>query len=237
MVLTNAQTTAFFVNAAQMAIPQETYDHLATEGIEQVTDLGEFDKQDIDQIAKNLRNQADGAALSFGAKSHKRMIVACEIVRYYETVGRPLTASNIAWTHVMRNFDIQWKALKEKKKEGEPTTPKISKGLNIMKWSEAFSDYLYRCIGSRNIPLAYVTRQEATPSATLPTLAPNMPHSEEAGSIEQELINRASHSHSLFRDDNAAVYYRLEEATRSTQYAASIKPFQRRKDGEVPTLP
>ena len=45
------------------------------------------------------------------------------------------------------------------------------------------------------------------------------------------MIAWASHTHAMFRDNNAAVYYTLEEATRSTSYAASIKPFQRTKDG------
>ena len=49
--------------------------------------------------------------------------------------------------------------------------------------------------------------------------------------MEGELIARAAHTHALFRDDNSAVYYHLEEATRGTSYAASIKPFQRGKDG------
>jgi hypothetical protein len=35
----------------------------------------------------------------------------------------------------------------------------------------------------------------------------------------------------LYRADNAAVYYKLEEATRGTSYAACIKPFQRTKNG------
>jgi hypothetical protein len=46
-----------------------------------------------------------------------------------------------------------------------------------------------------------------------------------------ELIARASHGHSLFREDNSAMYYKLEKATRATPYAASIKPFQKSKDG------
>jgi hypothetical protein len=37
----------------------------------------------------------------------------------------------------------------------------------------------------------------------------------------------------LFRDDNATVYHYLEEATRSTMYAASIQPFQRSKNGRA----
>ena len=51
------------------------------------------------------------------------------------------------------------------------------------------------------------------------------------GSVEDELIARASHEHAKFKDDKAKVHYYLEEATRSTSYAASIKPFQRGKDG------
>jgi hypothetical protein len=49
--------------------------------------------------------------------------------------------------------------------------------------------------------------------------------------VEEELVARASHAHALYRDDNASVYYFLEEATRGTSYSASIKPFQQRKDG------
>ena len=57
------------------------------------------------------------------------------------------------------------------------------------------------------------------------------PHPQEYLSIEEELIARASHDHPLFCEDNAEVYYKLEEATRLTQYAASIKPFMRQKNG------
>ena len=49
--------------------------------------------------------------------------------------------------------------------------------------------------------------------------------------MEAELIARAAHTHALFRDDNSVGYYHLEEPTRGTSYASSIKPFQRGKDG------
>ena len=81
------------------------------------------------------------------------------------------------------------------------------------------------------IPLAYVIQIDPQVPGPAPTLAPNQPHSTEHGSVEGELIARASHTHALFRDDNSVVYYHLEEATRGTSYAASIKPFQRGKDG------
>jgi hypothetical protein len=40
----------------------------------------------------------------------------------------------------------------------------------------------------------------------------------------------------LFREDNLAVYYKLEEATRATAYAASIKPYlnEGRRDAWLP---
>ena len=53
----------------------------------------------------------------------------------------------------------------------------------------------------------------------------------EAGSVEKELIARASHNHPLFREDNGLVYFKLEAATRGTAYAASIKPFQCARNG------
>jgi hypothetical protein len=51
------------------------------------------------------------------------------------------------------------------------------------------------------------------------------------GSVEGDLVAHASHGHALFREDNASVYYFLEEATRGTAYVALMKPFQRAKNG------
>eukprot|EP00957_Ditylum_brightwellii_P002230 171577-Ditylum_brightwellii.AAC.1 len=71
MVLTNAQTTAFFEDNHQMAIPHNTVVHLMNEGISSVDDLEEFQKTDIEQIAANLRRPTVPGApqLVLGAKS------------------------------------------------------------------------------------------------------------------------------------------------------------------------
>ena len=76
-----------------------------------------------------------------------------------------------------------------------------------------------------------MTRPEAVVPAAAPDLAPGQPYGAIFGSVEEELVQRGSHDHALFREDNALVYFYLEEATRSTSYAASIKPFQRTKNG------
>jgi hypothetical protein len=130
----------------------------------------------------------------------------------------------------MKNFSEQWKALEDKKGGDEPDVPMITKVLPIIKWTEAFRDYLHRVISIRTIPLAaYVI---CCPDATVPTIGPQAagtPHSVEHETIDVKMIARASHGHPLFREDNSSVYYKLEEATRATSYAASIKPFQRTK--------
>ena len=247
MVLTAAQVTAFFEGADQMGIPHATVVQMQTEGITTVNDLADFDKDSLQQMADNLRrpggrvadpnpNAEQGATIPtppfvFGAKSQKRLQVACDLVRYYDATGRELTAANIRWTHVMKNFEIQWKALKAKKDEDPPDVPKITKALPVIKWTEAFRDFLNRVVGVRTIPLCYVIRPDVEVPVAVPALATNQPHSTEHASVEGELVARATHTHALYRDDNASVYHYLEEATRATTYAASIKPFQRAKDG------
>ena len=82
--------------------------------------------------------------------------------------------------------------------------------------------------------MAYIIWDEPNPPAVAPPLAPGQPHSVEHGSVEAELIAQALHSHTLFRNDNSDLYFLLEEATRSTSYAASIRPFEQNRDGEGP---
>jgi hypothetical protein len=75
-----------------------------TEGIVNVQDLEEFDETNMKQITENLRipsgripdNPAEPLAASiptppfeFGANSIIRLKAASDIVRYYQTTGRP----------------------------------------------------------------------------------------------------------------------------------------------------
>ena len=131
----------------------------------------------------------------------------------------------------MKNFGDKWKALKTRKEDDKAETPKISKDLPTTKWVETFRDHLCRCIGVRNTPLAYVVRPYVVVAAVVTPLEPGQPFLVLDGSIEGYMISQASHTHGLYRDDNATVYYKMEEETSGTPFADSIKPFQRRKYG------
>ena len=129
-----------------MGIPNATVVQLAVEGISTLNDLSEFSKDDINNLADSLRRMrvpavADGPPVEqqrfvMGARSQKRLAVAVEILRYYKAVGRTLTAANMRW-ETLSNFEIQWKAIQEKKNGDRPETPKLSKGVTVMKWSES----------------------------------------------------------------------------------------------------
>ena len=151
MVLTAAQMTAFFENAYQMGVQHAMVVRLALEGIQTVHDLADFDKEALQQLVDNLQcpggrvpNPGPGAAIGatiptrafmFGAKSQKLLGIACELVRYYNTMGHDLTAASMRWNNVIKNFEIQWKALKTKKDQDTPEVPKISKSLPIWRHS------------------------------------------------------------------------------------------------------
>ena len=186
MVLTAAQMTTFFEHADQMGIPHVTVVQLQAEGITSVSDLADFNKQ---QLADNLRHPGGrvpdpnpaaqpGSTIPtppfvFGAKSQRCIAVSCDLVKYYRTVGRELTAANLQWDTVMKNFDVQSTTLKEKKGEDSPDTPKISKALPVIKWMEAFQDFLNRKIGNRNIPLVYIIHDVQNPPAVAPQQRPD----------------------------------------------------------------
>ena len=96
----------------------------------------------------------------------------------------------------MSNFEIQWKALKERKDEDDLDVPKITKALPIIKWTEVFQDFLNRVIGARMIPLAYVIQIDSQVPGNAPPIV-NQPHSTEHGSVEGELVARVLiHMHS-----------------------------------------
>ena len=79
-----------------MGIPHATMVQMQHEGIQSVADLADFDKESLQQLADNLRrpggripdpdpNAAEGAtipipAFTYGAKSQKRLTVACDWV-------------------------------------------------------------------------------------------------------------------------------------------------------------
>ena len=214
MVLTLNQTLLFFKEADQMVIPFATVLQLLHEGIDTVLDLVEFDRLSIKQIADNLMRPGGrvpkpsprvtvGANIPtppfvFGAKSQTRIEVAYNLIRFYETIGRPLRAAKLKWGTIIHKFGLLWKLLEARQFVVHPTTPLITKELPIMKWIEVFEDHLHCCIGFYMIPLSYITYTDVGFAPLCLSLKTDELFFEEWGMIEMNMIVRASHNHVLY---------------------------------------
>ena len=87
----------------EMGIPHAMVIQLQTEGITTLGDLADFEKDSLQQLADNLchpggrtpdpsPNAAAGTTIpmptiTFGAKSQKWLLVACNLIQYYNTTG------------------------------------------------------------------------------------------------------------------------------------------------------
>ena len=112
MLLPGSETTVLFEAKNQMAIPNALMVKLVNDGIFKVPDLFYFDKDILHQITDNIcsplgkcpePNFISLVSLAvplpsvptiptptfiFGAKYQKHFLVACDIIRFFGTIGR-----------------------------------------------------------------------------------------------------------------------------------------------------
>ena len=256
MVRTNAQNKKFFEGAAHMSIDSQTVTEMASEGFHNYDDVAEFDQDTIKAVAAQLcwpgRMIEDPDYVDplfeagqppapvphiltqpyqLSAKSQRRLLVASHLLQYYGTTGLPVVVSMMQYTTIGNDFETQRNTLISRKGRDVPSTPFITKNFGIIKWIEVFKDHLTRVVGERNIPLLYLIREKDVAALIVPPLAADKAYSIDHGSIEEELVARATHNDTLYREDNNSLYHMLEEGVRNIPCAASLKPFMRGKDG------
>jgi hypothetical protein len=145
-------------------------------------------------------------------------------------VGRDVEAACIEYGTVTKDFSDQWKSLKQRQAATKAEVPKISQALPIIKWTETFDVFLSWTIGAWCIPLSYITRERVRVPDDIEERAKGKPLLRD-GSVVSNLTTRASHNHPLYGEDNSQIFFYLEEATRSSQYASSLKLYQKTQDG------
>ena len=134
-------------------------------------------------------------------------------MRHYETVNHKLAASQQRHDPVIKNFKLDFDALKDLKKK-EVSTPQISQKLYVVRWTETFLNFLSRIVGAMNVPLVCVVQATDVVDDAVPfSLMDDDCCTEDARSSEEELTKRVSHVRPLFKKDNTAANYMLEEAT------------------------
>ena len=240
--MNNVEQRQYFLQ--QLNITEATYNEMIILGFGTVELLAMYDEATLKELRDDLKKPSGTepvpgrqgetrprTAFQFSTAHMKRLMVAASAAKYYQTIGRPLTAEALNWADRLIHFDQYLEGLKVMKDNEEtPTMPKVSKNTTIPRWVEAFTTYTQTVLGARNIPLYYVIRPNSIPGA-VDALLPGLPYGEEGGSVVGEFMLRANHTHALFRTDNEKVFYLLEEALRNTQYSATLSTFRRRRDG------
>jgi hypothetical protein len=229
-----ATLTHFWENTAAMGIINHTQVQLVEEGIENPEDLAEFDEKGLEKIFKNLANPAkipiaggrlqEINAYMMSGKSKMQIEGARKMAKFYETIGRPLDPDNMSWV-VIKNFLEQHNALKDRKSSEETAIPKITKNFAVHHWLESFHIFLGRKVGVRQASLTYVVREESMVDVVPPPCAVDEPHLEKYGSIKRDQANCLSHTHALFKINNAEVFDMIEMAVCGSEIGPTVAPF------------
>ena len=219
-----------------------TTDVVATALIEQgltITELHDLDPDDVKTLCSSARRPGgllDNGGPNLGTNVptmlQLKLIVAVSAAQFYDTVGRTITPAIMSWTYIK-----QFKALKEliTNWKEQPALPTLGRNVAIMKLLELIREHLRGILGIRQIPLAYVIRRKVTPDP-IEHIQETKPFSDNHESFHEELINRASHDHPNYVDDNAAVLDILVGCLGETEYLTSLKPFQKARDGRSALL-
>ena len=105
-------------------------------------------------------------------------------------------------------------------------------------WLDKHLVLLDRVPGHQLIPLSYLFRKDVIPdtdgNGNPPKLLVDKPYDEEYGSVEMTLIERATHSHPLYTQDNRMLFDLLSTAWGNTGIDTCIAAqMQRSKKGRV----
>jgi hypothetical protein len=230
--LTDVEVASFFKDKDSMnCVSDDAVLALKDEGITIPEDLIDFEDDDIDNMARNLGKIPTPNTIRLSAICVKRLKIAAACARFYKSIGRDLSKSNMAYA-VMSIFWKQWQALDtQKKSKDKPSFPKMDRNTNILKWTEFAANAFDSIIGSRTAPLSYLIRPDKSRPYPLPPLAYGKPWSEAYGSIRNEMEFCLGHDHPVFDDDNQAMFNLIHDSLQGTQYGATINPYKRKKDG------
>ena len=165
--------------------------------------------------------------------SVQSLTIAANAARYYASIGRTMDASIIHHGNVLSALKIEWEAYESIISEDDPKVPKIvdcDGDRRIIHSEPIFLDNQDEIIGAKGT-LRYVLRDEP-----IVPLKVNDPLDQNAyygasGGLADKIVARPPHIGPIYKNDNAAVYQKIEEAARGASVESTIKHFSRRKDG------
>lgn len=219
------------------------------QGITDVETFGEFENEEWNGVVKQFLSppmKSGGtpqaptltrqSPIIITAISLKRLKAASCAVRYCKSCGYALTVQNMEWVCIEMAFEVM-KSLDDAKDQ-VVKLPRLSRDGLFPLWVEKYSILLDRIVGYRGIPLSAIIRKDVIPAigsnGHAPALLLHKPYAEEYGSVEMTLIERATHDHALYNQDDRKLFEVLSAAWSNTGLDTCIAAqTQRSKSGRV----
>ena len=130
------------------------------EGITNYVSLLDFDTKSIQGLpaiciktipaiaadnANNIAAEPEVPGANISSISARRLIVAVQASKYYDSIGRPMDSDNMHYNKVLSAFKIDWDAYVNLKSQDSPEVPLVNDKDNdrkVIKWVPTFLDCL-----------------------------------------------------------------------------------------------
>jgi uncharacterized protein YjaG (DUF416 family) len=219
---------------------------LTHEGITNYDTLIDFDTKSIERLPTTCKETITAivadedagvtaepaiAGANLSSISVRHLIVAVKASKYYTSIGRTMTAENMHYIRVLKQFKVEWDTYQNLRDQDEPDVPLISDkdgDRKVIKWVPIFLDTLTRTYGIHG-PLVYVLRDEPTVPTEAEDPLTNESYFGTSGSLHDELIKRLLHTGAIYKNDNTSVFLKVEKATRGTSVESTVKAFSHQK--------
>ena len=144
------------------------------------------------------------------AKCSLRLRSASAAYHYYLLVDSTPTPANMNYTLAVNPFYVEHEAIAKLTKEDKPDVPILHKNLVPIMWIDFFRYCISRTFGICDVPLLYIVRESVTVTPEADAPLENSNSFGTSGSVLDELIERISHTHLLYKSDNSSIYSLLE---------------------------
>ena len=215
-------------------------DAVRGEGLETITDLADFDEDDVKILCASVRKPGGtvqdpddntrmipNPGFSVPAIAEKRLKLACYGARLYRMLDRPISSDSLNRTR-LREFEQHQLTISEH--EDFEAIPTISKTFGIMKALDMVPTHLRERIGTRKVALKYVICDGRNP-ATLQALEDDRITSGNYTSLMEEMIQRIPLEGTEYHEDNTKVYQILQDLVTGSSHESSIKAHRKDRDG------
>ena len=130
------KSTSNMKSSSDASVARVTY-----EGITNYESPKDFDEASIKNLPKvcketinaipahavnNIQAEPEVPGANVRSISVQHIIVVANALRYYDSIGRMMNASNMNWDDVLSHFKIEWEAYEALHKEDDPSIPKIN---------------------------------------------------------------------------------------------------------------